>query len=53
MTQIESSVWKLFKHYFVDSDFVEKATCCTLIGMRIIIKRMLERIEREIEKFEN
>lgn len=52
MTQIESSVWKLFKHYFVDSGFVEKTTCCTLIGMRTVLRGLLERIEKNIEAFE-
>ena len=52
MTQMQSAVWKLFKGYFVDLDFVEKTTYVTLDGMRMVLKRLLERIEREIEKFE-
>ena len=52
MTQMESAVWKLFRGYFVDSDFIEKATYVTLTGMREVLKKMLERINRQIERFE-
>lgn len=52
MNQMESAVWKLFKGYFVDSGFVEKATYGTLDGVRVVLKRLLARIESEIEKFE-
>jgi hypothetical protein len=52
MNYLESSVWKLFKGYFVETNFVEKTTYVTLVGMRDVLKRLVERIERNIAQFE-
>lgn len=52
MTQLESAVWKLFKAYFVDSNFVDKTTYVTLTGMRLILKGLMKRIDEVIASFE-
>jgi len=52
MTDQESCAWRLFKYFFVNKTFINKAIVPTLTGMQTVLSKFLAEIDERLEQFE-
>ena len=52
MTEQESCAWRLFKYFFVNKAFINRAIVPTLTGIKTVLSKFLAEIDEKLDQIE-